>query len=81
MSEGPPGGQGTTTVTVPFGQFCANALVQKLAAAIANRRMLPRKIEAAVMRNVLSALMSSPCGLIFPDAGVVLTTARRRCAR
>ena len=42
---------GTTTVTVPCGQFCASALLQKPAAASANKRMPPRKNEATPLRN------------------------------
>jgi hypothetical protein len=41
MSEGPPGGHGTTTVTVELGQPCASALKEITEAAAANASFLP----------------------------------------
>jgi hypothetical protein len=41
MSDGPPGGHGTTTVTVLLGQFSASALKDKTDAAKAKTRDLP----------------------------------------
>ncbi|MFT3962121.1 MAG: hypothetical protein QM701_11860 [Propionivibrio sp.] len=73
MSDGPPGGQGTTIVTFLPGQLCAAANEHANTPSIPAKSLTPRSI-------VIASVSSSDCGGISPGPRKArrLDTARPR---